>query len=362
MSAIVSVKELFAGRSGTPFEASSMHREYLRKFRVMVNSNKVGPVTVGFANGIPAPYSPYATEEESDLLALCTSIKAEQEHEDDWQSWIVDCQYSTQMPEGGGQGNLLSPDSASGEQNNPELEPPDIEWDWEVEQRALSKDLDGNPIVNSATQPFTPAVTFEVGHAILTYSRNELSFSRDKASKFSYVTNSDVFLGADPGTVLCYPPRGKRVFRGKAAYWRVTYKFRFGRQLDNGRLETVQPRLLDQGLCRLMNAKEKAAVPGVLLPVALKEPVPILKRGLPITQPVMLDGNGQEAKPRWVPNKPFGDRIRRKWKINVLEEEAVQEVIVIEQAVPIQLMPDPIYLEFRIYRKEKLNKIMTRIP
>lgn len=358
-SLIRNVKELPYGRTGVPFDATSTHRNYLRRFRVMVNSPLAGPVTVCFAGDIPRPFSPYSTDGESDLLALCIGIDANQEHDNDWQSWIVNCKYSTDVPLTGPY-DFLSPDGQGGDQNNPEHEPPEISWDWEIEQRALAKDLDGKPIVNSATQTFTPAVTFEIGHAILNYTRNEVFFDAKRANKFCYVTNSDVFLGCPPGTVLCYPPRASRVFKGKMNYWKVHYKFRFGRQLEDGTFETIQPVLLDQGMCRLVNGKEKQFVKvvgggalGALLGaganVPILEPVPILGRGgIPITQPVMLDGKGQPARGKWVkvqvpvPIGPGG------------------ALLMVDQEL--KFTPEPVYLPFRIYRKEKLNKILTVIP
>lgn len=368
-SSIISVVELFEDRSGQIFEATSGNRNYVRKFRVMVNDNRVGPLTVSKAPGIPLPFSPYMTETEFDLLALLTGIQAAPEHADDWQSWIVTCTYSTEMPTNG-PGDFNSPDNQSGDQNNPEHEPPDIDWDWDTEHRALSKDLDGKPIVNSAGQPFTPVPTFEVAPNILNFARNELFFDRSKSSKYSFVTNKDVFLGAPPGTVLCYPPKAKRVFKGKSAYWRVTYKFKFGRQLDDkGTLETIQPVLLDQGLCRLEGNKNlppqiikiagagvDAAAQGALGVIdpdgkvrrRLMEPIPILKRGIPITQPVLLDGKGQEAVGTW--------------KKKTIPVPAGPGGAFVNIDVDLFYVPTPTYLTFRVYRGEKLNTIVNRIP
>ena len=91
--AIVSCKKIGAGRNGD--NTKDHHRTYTVVFRVIVSSALDGPATVVMASGIPNLYSPYIGYENSaDVLALCVSVKPEQDGEE-WQRWRVTCQFTT---------------------------------------------------------------------------------------------------------------------------------------------------------------------------------------------------------------------------------------------------------------------------
>lgn len=290
------IDELFAGRRGTPFSAD-MKRDYVRRFRVTVKEKDIAAVSVCSCPGLPWAYSPYqtATGTEYDLLALLVKMTAEPEHEDDWQNWIVTCEYSTELPAGGGAtgggaaggpvgtggnlGQVGRPNQGSGALNNPEMEPPELDWDFEVVQRHRPKDLDGRPYVNSAGQPLTPAPSQEEVYAVLNYTRNELAFDRSVATKYAFAVNSKVFLGASPGRAQCLPPKARKVWRGSLGYWRVNYRIRFLSETSENRF---QPEYLDQGLMEI------DPVSGGLRNI-------LLKGGVPASQPVLLDGAGRKA-------------------------------------------------------------------
>lgn len=318
-----SVDELDTGRRGTPFNALG-DRDYTRKFRVVTRNRYLAPLAVCAAPTIPKPYSAYQSGDglEYDLLAVCTSLSAEQE-DGDYCKWIVTATYSTQMPSGGppdvpgyaagpgaamgeGQGSGQNQGSGRGAANNPEDEAPEIEWDFETAQRALPYDLDGLPYFNSARMPLTPAPMIDLAYPVLVYTRNELIFDRDTASKYSYALNSDKFLGADPEGCQCLPPKAKFTFRGTSGYWKITYRFRFnvlrdkqvlfvrdGKfQLIQGEdkriLESWQPYFLDCGTMKIQRVNGRPN---------FDTPIPITKGPRSITNPVALDGRGQEAVP-----------------------------------------------------------------
>lgn len=308
------VRELRQTREGVPF-SSDMVRTYTRRWLVIVTDNAMGAGKVCSAPGLPRPYSPYLCPDgaEFDLLSLAIRASAEMVKADDSRAhWIVTIDYSTQMPEGGPSDNVNLGWEVGGAQNNPEMEPWDLEWDFEEARVAPAKDLNSIAYLNSARQPFKPAPTFEQGRATLVIVRNQLDITRETMTGMCYAVNSDRFLRADPGTVLCLPPRAKLMFRGRQAYWRVTWRLKFNRPkpkppgnlvaglfpdplapnfglpVDTGELESWQPEILDQGLCHLQ------IVPGLPL---TGHPVPIFRQGHPVTQPVLLDGNGQPAQP-----------------------------------------------------------------
>ncbi len=219
----VSWDELFGPRQGTTWTATG-ERNYTRQFRVIARVKEIDPLAVCLCPGLPLPNSFYVTATSFDLLALVTSIEAKQENQDDWQNWIVDYKYSTRPPPGG----FPTINQQPGNQNNPETEPPDIEWDSDVVQVSPRWDLDGNRYKNRADQPFKPSVSFPVGHTVLSITRNELGFNAYLAAKYNFAVNSDVFLGTPPGCIQCQPPRAKMMFRGTTRYWKVSYRLKFG--------------------------------------------------------------------------------------------------------------------------------------
>lgn len=291
------------GREGTPFNASG-ERTYTAQFQVEALRPDVVEIAVCACPGNPLPYSPHP----SDLAALCVSLKARLKVKTDWKWWIVTATWSTKMPDGGPVTDGTSadrPDEQQARQNNPEMEPPDIEWDFETASRAPAADLDLNPFVNSAKQPYTPAVTFEYADAVLSITRNENDYNRATAAAYSFAVNKFKFLDAAPGCVQCLPPKAKLQYKGSISYYRVSYRLRFGEMLDDGTLRPWDPaQILDAGLMQLAlvpGSKDKWAITPILGP-----------GGQAISQPVCLDGKGRQSKPIRIKNggplKPDGTR------------------------------------------------------
>jgi hypothetical protein len=136
---------------------------------------------------------------------------------------------------------------------NPENDPPVIGWDSETAQKTPQKDLDGLPYVNSAGQPYTPAPQYPVAHYALNYERNELGFDKNIAEIYAYAVNADEFLGSPPGTVQCMPIISNLKHIGGKSYWRTKYRFVFSRgYLDDGITPDLwQPIMLDSGFMKL---------------------------------------------------------------------------------------------------------------
>jgi hypothetical protein len=302
------VDELIDTRGGTAFQSDG-DREYFRKFHVIVDRKEIGAsVICALAPGLPAPFSPYLSPDgiEFDEFALLVNKSAVRLDSTEFFHWIVTCQYSTQVPEGGVPELMKEGAWADGAQNKPWLMRPHIEWDWEEFTHYPSRDLDGKAYVNSADMPFAPAPGFPAARAILVVRRNEPSFSREIASRYAYSVNRDLFLGAKPGCVQSLPPRGVPRNRGPLQYYEITYRLRFGlplrhdptglleRILDRAgierkvlELQPFQPELLDQGTHEIQRI---AGVPFT------GRPVPIIRYGQVVNRDVLLDGSGKEAK------------------------------------------------------------------
>ncbi len=299
--------EVFKSRGGTPYSASDLHRDYARYFRVIVTKAQVGSngvcqYVVDNFDGV-GPYALYQSADslEWDELALCIKISAERESEDDWANWIVSVEYSTRIPDNGPDFVGLGWDGI-GSQNNPELVVPEIEWDYEIINKAPAADLDNKAFVNAARQPFKPAPSYEYAHPILVIKRNQLTFDRATASKFAFAVNGDVFMGADPGSAQCFPVRAKKKFMGTYGYYACVYRIRFAEPLPSVFAALIPAAAakdmdsfeydfrLNEGFCTLQS--------NPLNPFDFGKPVPILgPGGTPIPQPDLLDLAGQRVAP-----------------------------------------------------------------
>jgi hypothetical protein len=304
------VEEDLDTRKGTPF-SSSYTRTYQRKFLVVTNDRQLGAGYVCGAPGIPRPWAVYQSDDgqEFDLFAVLVSYDCSRLVVDGHFHWTVICNYSTEVPEEG------VPDLPAeigrvmgGVQNEPWTRPPVIRWDWEETTWSPPVDLDGRAFLNSARQPFSPPPSFPVARLILVVEQNELFFDRIIASRYAYAVNSDVFLGALPGTAQCMPIRSEPRNLGTLPYFKNTYRVKFGlpKHLPaNGPaavnpfltdkavadvitdLQSFQPEILDQGYCRLAGVGQPNA----------HRPIPVFRPGGTIPAPVLLDGAGNEVLP-----------------------------------------------------------------
>lgn len=312
-------QEIIDTGEGTGFDANSQVREYTKNYLLVATDPRVGSLNACYGPGIPRPYSPYfaAGGLEFDLNALCVRISAKRMDKDDWQRWLVTVQYSTnvgrvtpQTPEQFGQ-----PSRPQGSANNPELEPPVIDWDFEISKESPPMDLDGQLFVNSANDYYNPPPMIDMARPVLSIERNQINFSAIDASSYAFAVNNKPFLGQPVGTAQCYPPKARQMNRGGIQYWRVNYKIRFrtlipiykknkfnkiianplaqkeeilftsrvtGNTFTLTPGKTWQPQLLDQGLNEWNNASQTS--------------VPIFKalQGK-ITKPVALDGHGGQS-------------------------------------------------------------------
>lgn len=298
--------ELSTGRGGVGRNALGP-LEAVRLFRVLVKpeySRQVSQFLVAGAPGIPYLWSPYVSFEGGEFLSILPLVRIEAAQEDNGEgetiAWLVTCTYTNDLgpiqPQTPGPNDPGSPNSS---QNNPEQEPPEIEWGGETMQRAFPTDLNGSPYVNSAKAAFQPAPTIEIGFRTLTYTRNELNLKVEEHKQYSYALNSDEFFGYPAGRVQCYPPVARGVYRSRF-YYRVTYKFRFFPELPVIRVKVAgdnnnpvvmarpdwQPHILDVGTVKLV---EKQAGGGFLQTA--------LRAGMGnVTQELPLDGNGKRAE------------------------------------------------------------------
>ncbi len=303
-----SVEELYTSRPGTPF-SSTGPRTYTRRFRVMVKTSEIGASFVCRCPGLPEPFAPYipARRFEYDPYARAVNISADTEKDDDWQAWVVVVQYSTEMPAWGPLfGKIkLGWDTVNGIQNKPWLLPPVIETDTETFTDYPLVDLDNLPYTDAAGRPFRPAPGFQAGYKAITITRNEKDFDT-RTEDYILVTNSSEFRKAPTGYALCLGPRATEVYLGTQKYHRVTYRVLLKKRekLKDG---TFSPgwnpvNILNAGMY------QRASLFGAPLPANFGL-VPIVKFGVQVTDPVLLDDDGKElvdvTKPTFISRRPY---------------------------------------------------------
>lgn len=132
-------------------------------------------------------------------------------------------------------------DSASGgnDPNDPTDDPVKIRGGSEFFTKALQRDLDGKPVVNSVEQPFDQPLEREIAHPYLLLERNESSAPYAKARQYTNTINNAQFYGAPPKTLLCHDISFNNDFWQDVdtgawhEYWVVQYKFLYNAEQWN---------------------------------------------------------------------------------------------------------------------------------
>ncbi len=306
--------ELYPERNGTP-QLWNGGRKYTRYFLIESFDKNVGPKTICLHPDLPKIGDAYesSNKAEKDDFALCYEKNAAQDG-DDWNRWIVTVNYDSRIQV------IRSLD-------DPTLEELEYSWEGATLTRSHDRDRKGRPYLNPAGQPYTPAPTFPDGYAVLTLSRTVKSINYHAIAAYTKSVNKYPFLDAPPGMVQVDSISAAPDRIGVGRYVRITMKLAFHPDIDadfdaqdagrpfpiplsplpvsptfvgppaptpsvpadpSYRKQTWQPEFLDAGLCRLQN-KEGEPHYG--------QPVSIRRGDQQITQPVLLDKNGQELTP-----------------------------------------------------------------
>lgn len=248
------VEEHWEGRRAT--HKADGPTTYTRVFLVVTDDPLDGAQLVRQATGVPSIGDLYVTETESDDTCVCVSVDPNQDGEDP-RKWTVTCEYTDETKE------------------NPVDEPARKTWGSTARRVPLERDLDGDPIVNSANEPFDPPPEDEEYDLTLTITRNEATFDPLTIRAYQNKVNDAEFFDFPAGEVKCNEIVASDQERDDEAFVQVTYKF----QIREG---GWQLELLDQGFRQL----DGAAVVNILD-----------ERGQFLTKPTLLDGNGHATEP-----------------------------------------------------------------
>jgi len=164
---------------------------------------------------------------------------------------------------------------------NPLEQDRDISWGYQVTAEPIDRDINGNPITNSARETPDPPMTEDVHDLILRIGRNEDHYNALLAHAYSGSINNDMFFGFAPSFCKCHHIEGTRARAGDLIYWKVRYELHF-------RLRPPIPgvpeigwvrRFLDQG----MREKDSDGVLHIITDA----------NEIQLPQPSLLDGSGQ---------------------------------------------------------------------
>jgi hypothetical protein len=240
-------------------------REYSEFYRARTDTAADDAFTV-IDSAIAQGYVPdISTPFGSDAGALLKEWVAGEQQASDTKCWILEARYST---------DVADPELTD---LDPLLEPAVINFDTERIEVAAQVDIDENPFVNSAGDPYDPPQTEEDGILIVQYQDNIDLIPGSQILDYLYHANEVTWNDQDPKTVLCSRFTLRRAFRNGVRYYQRNLEFKVKDGID-----WSTRRLLDQGFRVLLNISTViGAGTGGSMPA----------------KPVLLDGAGGKLSP-----------------------------------------------------------------
>lgn len=194
------------------------------------------------------------------------SIDCKAEADKGWRYWWVEVRYTNRPADPN------KPDDDG--DKDPLNDPVEIDWDSGDGKETIRKDLDGNPIQNSAYDRFDTDPEIDVPRPVLVITKNFATFDAPTAYDYGGTVNEAEWQGAEAGTLLLRRIRARKQIRNGIKYWAVTCEFEYD---PNG----WQLQLLDQGYNEVF-----------LGPRATLAKRPIKLNGEDCKKPQMLNGLG----------------------------------------------------------------------
>lgn len=342
---VISVAVDYAGRTGG--DTSKGVRTYTARWIVRTNNALDGQTLILADQRIPRQLSYYQYGGDVDRQALVQDRRAEQDERSPL-LWHVTIEYST---------------DASGQSNTPEFSKsidlaPKYSWGEYAEQRVLTHDVNGRPIVNSSGEMFDPPVTVAEAYPLLRVTRAELSFNPLVIMAFKSAINNAQWGQWPAYSARCTSISANQEVQEGVQFWRATYEFAFKlrgaprNQVASGKRKRTVVRnskilgaffedtydtnggwieyILDRGTMGrdLEPIKDQYGVPVPDGELVLSEPRPLRDyvTNTLVSSPVLLDGAG-------------GRLIKNATPLDPSDPKA----------------PQPIYLPFHIFEEKDFN-------
>jgi hypothetical protein len=265
--AIVSVSEIHDGREGgTDLSDKKSVRTTTRCFRVTTDS--VYDADWEVCRALPYVGSPHP----KDPNAYLVSKRAKNESFSKY-VWIATLKYTTDRPR----------------EENPCDDPAVIEWSTDTVQEPFDFDAAGDPILNSALDPFADRLKDEVSYWTVAITKN-LPFVPTWINDYRDAVNSD-FCYIDGVPIDIGMAKVKSIRIGK---WQYRNDFGYRElQLTLKIKDDWKKHVLDQGLyCWI----DDPLNPGYEMWVPCGD-----ENGKDVKKPAILDGSGHQVPPRTTP-------------------------------------------------------------
>ena len=264
---VVSIIEIFKGRGG---DGTLTETQYVRVLRVVTDDGTDGPDVVLAAVALTPWFIYGGAAYPTDAGFRC--ISARPNNDVSPKHWLVTATYSNKFDW----------------QENPVNDEITIDWDEEDFQKPVTKDRNGQAVVNSAGFPPVEPLMADDGHRIVTIKAN---VSSRPAYSVSYrrAINSASFT-IDGELIAAKYAQVRRIscswwkYRGSSAYREITLQLSIRNSSDTD----FELYWLDQGFRRVPTAAEISA--GTY--VAGDRPRITDVHGVEVTDPVLLDGSG----------------------------------------------------------------------
>lgn len=196
-----------------------LERAYTRTFTVQCSSVADDSIVVRSALGIPRLYTPYVTLTSADLGSWCRTVDADRVGNSN--VWRVVCQYSSKLDQNPAQAQI----------ENPLLRPPVISWDTITVAVPATHDADGNPVRNTAGDPFDPPPEEEETRLYLRVTKNMATYDATGYMEFQDTVNSEAWLVFQPGEARCRKIRGDNRWENGLYYWVVSFEFELRKEV-----------------------------------------------------------------------------------------------------------------------------------
>lgn len=198
-------------------QASESERSYTVKFRVFTNNRSDGPQEASSASIIPRRGDPYIYGADNDYGAIRSGITISLTNvRDSMKDWTIVCTFTSRPMR-------THPDAF--QVDDPVLLPPEIGGSFLMMQKPVTRDKDGNCVVNSALD-FFEGLTVEDGLPTLTIAKNYATIDLAQLSDFCPSVNSTPFWGMGVRCWKLTAAPWKRLWKGSGVpYYQISYEF-----------------------------------------------------------------------------------------------------------------------------------------
>lgn len=260
--AIIQVRQRTAAEYNSTFKSRSARQVWLVEMDTRSGPGAaiaaVDPNDSSLA--IPALGSLYSA---GDLSLVCQSRTAKELPDSGGYAFDVDVEFSTEGDD---------PE----EEEDPVERPAQIQWGFVSFTETAYEDAAGDPILNSAGDPFDPSIERTYNDPAVTITYNADDFDPSVAIAYQDAVNSDQFTVAgktiEAGLAKMHSIQATRLYEAGSTFWQIDIVIYF-------RKDGWVRKVLDQGFQELTNGERP--------PRPIKD-----SEGNPLMMPAKLDGSG----------------------------------------------------------------------